>query len=296
MFLKEKKQKIVNLFKKLDVLYYLISLVVLVISNWGLYELIVNVKGSKIKFIIFGVILNLVIIYLCVVIYKQKQEIQRNKEKIEFLNESNEGLMELNDTIRSFKHDFYNILQAIDGYIMMNNMEELRKYFDKLLKECNHVKNLEMLTINTINNPAIYGVVLSKYRLAEKNNINMDIDVLMDFSNISEKSYCLSRILGILLDNAIEASLDSEDGHISVQFLQNATDTKKRIIIENSYNQKENIDTTKIFQKEYSTKKIKGNSGLGLWKVRDMITKESKMLLQTTKDTELFRQELEIFV
>ena len=260
-----------------------------------LWDFIKINNAISIKSIIFNILINFVIIYLYVENIKQRKEIKIINENVQILTERNANLIELNDHIRCFKHDFYNIMQAIDGYIMMNDMQALKVYFSKLLEECDYMKNLEMLTTNAINNPAVYGVLLNKYKLAENKNIKMNIDVLMDFSNISEKSYKLSRVLGILLDNAIEASLECEEKYINVSFTQKNNNTVKRIVIENTYKDK-GVDTNTIFEKEFSSKKSKGNSGLGLWKAREMISKESKMWLDTSKDAKYFKQELEIYV
>lgn len=295
MYLRKSDGKMKKLLRKMKGLKILIPIVGISIANLQLWDFIKMANMINIKSIIFDIIINFVIIYLCVENYKQRKEIKSINEYVVILTERNSTLMELNDHIRCFKHDFYNIMQAIDGYIMMDDMQALKQYFSKLLEECDHMKNLEMLTTNAINNPAVYGVLLNKYKLAENKNIKMNIDVLMDFSNIGEKSYKLSRVLGILLDNAIEASLECEEKYISVSFSQINNDTVKKIVIENTYKEK-SVDTNAIFEKEFSSKKAKGNSGLGLWKARDMLSKDSKMWLQTSKDAKYFKQELEIYV
>ena len=70
--------------------------------------------------------------------------------------------------------------------------------------------------------------------------------------------------------------------------------SRKRCIIkiENTYENKE-IDTDKIFEKNYSTKK--GNTGLGLWKIRDILKKDTSLDLFTSKDEEMFKQQIEIY-
>ena len=48
-----------------------------------------------------------------------------------------------------------------------------------------------------------------------------------------------------------------------------------------------------IFEKKYSTKP--GNSGLGLWEVRQILKKNNNLNLFTTKSNKLFKQQLEIY-
>ena len=65
------------------------------------------------------------------------------------------------------------------------------------------------------------------------------------------------------------------------------------IKIDNTYKDK-NIDTEKIFEKDYSTKP--GNNGLGLWEIRQILHKNYNLNLFTTKDNDYFKQQLEIYV
>lgn len=294
MFLKESQKEIGKIPKKLKCsLEILISVLGLIIANFILYHLLKI--DFNIKSILMGVILNLLFSCLLVGVYRQKKIINKMKEEINTLTLKSNSLMELNDNIRSFKHDFNNIIQAIDGYILLGDMDALKTYFSKLLKECNYVKNLELLTGKIQTNPAIYGVLLDKCRVAEGNNIDMNIDMFVDYSDMNKKAYDLSRIIGILLDNAIEATLECEKKVINVQFKEGSSENKKKIVIENTY--KDNgFDTEMIFEKNYTTKKEKGNSGLGLWKVKEIISKDDEVEIQTIKDENTFKQELEIFV
>lgn len=215
-----------------------------------------------------------------------------SNKKILKLRESNKNLLEVNDKIRCFKHDFNNIMQAIDGYIVLHDIDSLQIYFDSLLKECNYVNVVESLNTRVRENPAILSVLLNKFRQAEKNNINMNIEILFDLSEITTKSYMISRILGILLDNALEASLETEEKLINVQFLREKDRNRMLIRIENTYLNK-NIDIKKIFEKEYSTKT--GNTGLGLWKINDILSQDENIDLYTTKDDNMFKQQIEIY-
>ena len=64
------------------------------------------------------------------------------------------------------------------------------------------------------------------------------------------------------------------------------------LIIENTYKEKD-IDTYKIFEKGYSTKE--GNTGLGLWEIRQILKKNNNLNLYTTKSNEYFTQQFEIY-
>ena len=211
------------------------------------------------------------------------------KIKIKNKNFEIKNLTYICDTTRSFKHDFNNIMQAMGGYIKTNDMYNLKEYYNKIMPECFHVENLYRFHSKLIVNSALYSIIADKYNLAEKNNIKMFLNITSDISQINLDSYNLCKILGILLDNAIEASEKSPQKIINLSFC--LADKKQQIIIENTYLNK-NISTKKIFEKGFSTKT--SHSGLGLWEIQKIIEKNKNLNLQTKANPDFFVQKLEI--
>lgn len=235
------------------------------------------------------IIQNLLIIIVIVFINIHSIINKLKASKLEILNKN---LLEVNDKVRCFRHDFNNILQAIDSYITLKDLDSLQSYFNSLIKECNYINEIDFLNSRIKENPAISGLLLSKYKIAEEHNIKMNIEILVDLAKFKKRSYRISRVLGILLDNAIEACVDADNKIINVTFMKEERKNRVIIKVENTYIDKE-IDIGKIFEKEYTTKT--GNSGLGLWKVKDILRKDTKLDLFTTKDEYMFKQQLEIY-
>lgn len=231
-----------------------------------------------IKIIYFSFIsfIFLIIIFVAKnIISKQRMEIQ--------------NLTCICDSTKSFRHDFNNIMQAIGGYIQTNNLYDLKKYYNNLIPECFRINNLYRFHSKLIENAAIYSVVSDKYNLAEKYNIKMSLNILTNLNNLKIDTYSITRILGILLDNAIEASKECEQKIINLSF-QDYND-KQLIIVENTYLSK-GIPIKRIFEKHFTTKN--GNSGLGLWQVNKILSKKKNLNLYTTAGTDFFTQQLEI--
>lgn len=208
----------------------------------------------------------------------------------------NKTLNILYDNIRGFKHDFNNIVQAIGGYISTNNMEGLKDYYSDLMADCQRVNNLAILNPELINNPAVYSLLTSKYHKAEELGIKMDFEVLVDLQALNIKTYDLTRMLGILLDNAIEASSKCDEKNIYITIRKDNKASRHLFIIENTYANKD-VNTDRIFEKGYTSKTDDdGKShGLGLWEVREVLKKNNNLNLYTTKDNRLFKQQLEIY-
>ena len=222
-----------------------------------------------------------------------KKEIISSRLKNKELEERNTNLIEITDNVRCFKHDFNNIIQAIGGFISVKDINSLEKYLEPLFDECQRINAIDVLNERMIENPAICGILISKLKMAEKTNVKMNVEILTNLSNLREKSYLISRMLGIMIDNAIEASSCCKDNReIDIQILSKKDQMKNIITIENTYDEKD-IDIEKIFEKNFSTKE--GNTGLGLWKIKDILKKDTSFGLITSKDEKIFRQELEIY-
>lgn len=212
-------------------------------------------------------------------------ELQQSKEY-------NKTLEFLYDSIKAFKHDFNNIIQTIGGYANSNDLEGLKTYYNQLFIDCQKINELSTLNPNVVNNPGVYCLLTTKYQKAEAQGIKIHIDFFLNLNLLNMKIYEFTRILGILLDNAIEASTVCDNKVINVIFNTKACNNMQYVLIENTYNEK-NIDTEKIFEKGYSSKPE--NTGLGLWEVRQILNKNNNLNLFTSKDDLFFRQQLEIF-
>lgn len=213
-------------------------------------------------------------------------------KKLESAESYNNTLHILHDNVRGFKHDFDNIVTTIGGYIRTEDMKGLKKYYLQLEDDCQRVNNLYLLNPEIINNDGIYNLLTKKYNEAEEKDIKVNITFLLDLSTLHMKIYEFARILGILLDNAIEASSECEERIINLTFRNDSKNSRELIIIENTYNDK-NLDTEKIFEKGVSGKD--NHTGLGLWEVRKLIKKNNNINLYTSKNDNFFCQQLEIY-
>lgn len=286
------EKEIIRNLRKRDFFNFVISIIGITIAIIEMVEVKSMLQENSNKYVFYNIVSSVSILLILIYGILSRKEAITNKIKVDILEEKNKNLSEVNDYARCFKHDFNNIIQAMDGYIMLNDMAALKKYFSGLLKECNRMNSMDFLNNKGAENPAIYGVLLNKYKRAEESNIDMNIDIMVELDKFKDKSYVISRIIGILLDNAIEATSECEEKVVNIQFVKEESKNRNLIIIENTYNNK-NVDTNKIFEKNFTTKE--GNSGLGLWKIKDILSKDMELDLYTTKDGVMFKQQLEIY-
>ena len=213
-------------------------------------------------------------------------------QKLESAEEYNKTLHILHDSVRGFKHDFDNIVTTIGGYVKTNDMAGLKKYYSQLEEDCQKVNNLYLLNPDIINNPGIYNLLTAKYNEAIEKNIKVNITFLLDLNNLHMKIYEFTRMLGILLDNAIEAASECDKKVLNISFRNDSKNNVNIIQIENTYLDK-NVDIDHIFNKGITGKE--NHTGLGLWEVREILKKNNNINLQTTKTDEYFSQQLEIY-
>ena len=206
--------------------------------------------------------------------------------------EHNKMLKLMQDDLHGFRHDFSNILCTIGGYVQVSDMEGLQKYYSQIQKDINKVNTLGTLNPDVINNPAVFALFSSKYNLALEDNIEMNINIFLDLNSLNMKIYEFTRVLGILLDNSIQAARECNEKIINIEIRKDTKRNRQLLIVENTYNNKD-IDTDKIYEKNYSTKP--GNSGLGLWEVRQILKKNNNLNLFTSKTERFFKQQLEMY-
>ena len=183
----------------------------------------------------------------------------------------NKTLSEIVDSVRTQKHDYNNTIQALNGYIITKQYDSLSEYVNKLISDCNAINTLSTIDPIVINDPAIYGIVGAKYFFANENNISFDIEIITDVKDINFSKIDLSRILGILLDNALEATRKAKEQYIKLEMRFDNRRNADIIRVLNSYDTNLQIDTNQIFDKGVSSKEIK--SGIGLWEVKKIISK-----------------------
>ncbi len=247
------------------------------------YSLIVN---------ILNIISLLAYFVISILSFISTSELSITTENLEREQLSKQTLQLFYDDISAFKHDFGNILNGVGGYIFAEDIEGLKKYYTQLMKDYKQLDNLATLNPSIVNNHAIYNVLATKYHRANQLGIKINLEIFIDLNSLHMKIYEFTRILGILMDNAIEAAKECEEKIINVCIRKADNRNMQVLIVENTYNNK-NVDTEKIFQKGVSSKP--GNTGLGLWEVHKILKKNNNLNLFTTKNDVFFRQQLEIF-
>ena len=106
------------------------------------------------------------------------------------------------------------------------------------------------------------------------------------------KIYEFARILGILLDNAIDAATECDSKVLNIVFRNEAKNNRNIILIENTYKDKD-VDIDQIFNKGVTGKE--NHTGLGLWEVKRYVNKSKNLDLKPSVSPITFKQEFFIY-
>ncbi len=250
VFIDLKKELIIYILKMIF-LFTLTTLLPMLIHNSMLGAVIVILVLAF--FFAFNVTFDLFII--------TKIELENSKVHISALSK---GINEF----RSVKHDFYNILHTYNGYLEIGDLEGLKKYHKSLTNLTVHAGKTIEISQKIKENPAIVSLLINMAEKAEKAEVEMIVSIQCSLDNLYIDNMDISRCLTCLLDNAIEAAMNSKQKKVFFS-IESKVGGSKLIIITNSTDGP--VDITVIENAGFTTKQ--GHSGLGLYNVRSIINK-----------------------
>jgi two-component system sensor histidine kinase AgrC len=294
--LKETGFDVTNIIKgKITSIFGCVAIIAIFIIN------IFVIKDSQTRYNFYVLIVTFAISYLIIggiivfVIYKNiKSEMgsKAREKELKTLTEYNENLEALYNDMRKFRHDYVNILSSMAGYIEDKDMGGLKEYFNKKIVPLGTNMNENNSKIGLLHNiriKEIKGVIITKIIQAQELGIEVIIDIAEIIDRVNLDVIDLSRCIGILLDNAIEAAVLCEKSRLEIGFIKK--NNSFMIVIVNSIS--EGVPPIhKIFEKGFSTKGE--NRGLGLSNLREILSKYQKASLDTIIENKEFRQILEI--
>ena len=161
--------------------------------------------------------------------------------------------------LRFFRHNMVNMLYGLEGVLINGDKETVIDYYQQMREKCALVNNENVVALERITNPSVSGLLLHVVDHARQLNlpINLYVQEKVLFPH-SLKDTDLCQVLGVLLDNAIEAADKAEERHVTVE-LRNVDDSLE-IIVKNTYAGE--ISPEKLTMGGASTKE--GHEGQGL--------------------------------
>ena len=222
----------------------------------------------------------------------QTESKQKAMQDLQDLQDYTRNLEAMYNGLRSFKHDYVNILLSLSGYIEDGDMDRLKDFFESKIFPTKNLITGEDYKLNQLSNISVLEIkslLSAKMIYAHESGIDITIDIPDKVESFLIDTVDLARILGIFLDNAIEATLETEQPQIGLNIIQNKTGVS--IIISNHFRDN-GVMLHKLKQKGFSTKI--GHQGIGLWNAQKIISSYDNVLLETTMKCDYFTQHIEL--
>ena len=235
---------------------------------------------------IISVILLLTYIIMSIVYLYQIKELIRSKNDYDTIYNYISNVEKIAGQLKKQEHEHNNQLIAIKAFSQEGKSKEINNFIDNILK--NKIKNkisanvglekiqdsiLKTLLVHKINGATGLGLRVEAFIRGEISPIN----------NISPKE--IANIIGIIMDNAIEGSVDSEEKYISILIDEDEDSDEVNITISNTYK-----DAPKIYETGISTKGVYRGNGLSI--LQDIEEENEKIKISTELTEELFIQDV----
>ena len=247
------------------------------------------------KINIFGRIIPLIITFLIIqcifVIISFNFELSRhdklNEQKIkqteiEGLLKYTEKLEKEERKLRKFKHDYQNMLLSLKELADFEDRNEfkqgvmnLEEYFNVRFAS-NEI--WEFNDFDNLKNPYVKSIFISKVQDMRNMKITAEFSCPKIIEDIDIPVFDLVRVLGITLDNAVEAVSGNRNGRIAMNIMKVRGAVK--FVISNTVTGPHKTPVGKLIQEGYTTKSR--HQGLGLGNIRD-IRKENGNLFVAYK-------------
>ncbi|MGY5246683.1 sensor histidine kinase [Lactiplantibacillus plantarum] len=208
--------------------------------------------------------------------YMKKQEASYQAKQNTQLNEYLKSVEQQYLELRRFKHDYKNVMLALQDSISSGSSSEQLPYFKELIAQSAIDTSLDsgkIAKIQHVGNETLRGLIVQKFFDAQTKGIELSLELDQSEFIIQHNLVDVVRIVGNLLDNAIDAAKSTPDKQVTCAF--NSLHETKEISVRNSTNKK--LDVNKMFELGASTKG--SQRGFGLSNVQQLVDKQKNFFL-----------------
>ena len=285
---------------RLSQTWYVIDAILLLLITIYLFDNLIPGQNGSIGRMIYNNALHIsgYLLVMCFLLlamrrsYLEQIRTEAKQKAMQDLQDYTRNLEAMYNSLRSFKHDYVNILLSLSGYIEEGDLDRLKDFFESKIFPTKNLITGEDYKLNQLSNISVLEIkslLSAKMIYAHESGIDVTIDIPDKVESFLIDTVDLARILGIFLDNAIEAALETEQPQIGLNIIQNEAGVS--IIISNCF-QDNGAMLHNIKQKGFSTKA--GHQGIGLWNAQKIISSYNNVLLETTMKCNYFIQHIEL--
>ncbi len=242
---------------------------------------------------IIFLLLFLITVFLMYSVYKVtigEQAYKHRMAQFENLRVYTERLENSYGIMRKFKHDYMNILITMSGFMNENDMSSLKEYYGERILPISRAfteSDTKLGNLSNIKSTALKSLLSSKFVYMIEVGIKAEIELTEPINDLNMDCLDLSRILGIFLDNAMEAAMETKDKEVHFCIFYKEEDLY--LVIQNTALPPSHA-ISELRSHEISTKGE--NRGIGLFNVDIILKNYENAIWNTTYEEPYFTQEL----
>lgn len=219
------------------------------------------------------------------------KELQESKEQqLSALSSYSQHVESLYKDIRSFRHDYTNILVSLNEAFKQDDLDMAKGIYETVIADYDkkfYDSKYDIANLSHLENTALKSIISAKLMEAQQLGIDLTVEIAEPISQPDMDLLDVVTILSIFLDNTIEAAQEAENPSLALAYFQE--NHQKILLIENS-TQAEKVNTKAIFNYGKSSKG--DNRGIGLANVKEILDCYPGVSLMTTSQNYNFRQEI----
>lgn len=200
---------------------------------------------------------------------KKHNLVQSYKMQIEYIQQLNKQY----ENFRRERHDIKNLLLNIQGYVQAKDFEKSNQLLNDILnnKDDDKVSIYVDHALSKLKIAGIRNIIKEKSYQIIENHIPLSIEINTEITSIPGSEIITSRIIGILLDNALEATIKQKSPFIQLAILKYHKNSLE-LTISNSLEHSFDINKAMIIGK---TEK-QGHQGIGLPNVSKLVSSDNR--------------------
>lgn len=211
-----------------------------------------------------GLILGLTVAAVLSVRFVVGEVERETKAQAELVHLKN--LEELMNVMRSQRHNFNHLCQTLYGLMEVGAWEEARKMLEQELEEVAVTSQL----VRT-GHPAVSALLQKKLGIAQAQGISTEVEAKADLAQLPLRATEVAGVLGNLLDNAIEASVELPREERAVRVELGQKGNRYVLQVANRYRPLDTQVMARMFDSDFSTKGA--GRGIGLYNVRSIVAR-----------------------
>lgn len=271
----------------------IVSIITIIITVYFFFKIIAGYKVNN--SVITYLMCMVAFITILLTLYREKIENESIIKKYDELLDVMKTYEIDIENQRTLIHENRNELMTIRSKaIDKNASKEFIEYMDSVIGDKVSTSISKYSKFTHLPSNGLKGFFYYKSMEAERRGIKVSANVSKKIENsflkdLDTKTYKdLARLIGVYLDNAIDASEKSEDKKLGIEIYLIKENIK--IIITNTFSN--DVDLSKIGKERYTTKGK--NHGHGLLLVSSILHNNNRFIAKTKVDQNLYIQELTI--